>query len=113
MKKNFSSIPNSDIILLLDNSNSNDIKNRKSSIYKVYKIKFNFKFTSNLADIFESLYINNEFVIFNLYYHLLPTNQNVYVDFYKMEKHYSQYSCEELNSIITRVYKNTGLIFCH
>jgi len=69
-------------------------------------------FIVNLAEVFEDLYDNNEFVIFNLYLLQLP-KVTYEINLNKLMLHLNKYPNEYIvdNENITKFYKNTGLIY--
>jgi hypothetical protein len=101
--------------LIYDGINNKDIMNRVGSngIYKVYKILLDEEevFIKSLTDILEEIYDNNEFTIFKLYFLLKPDMRRVQkYDLPALINHLSNYPQEGLNEVITKVYKNTGLL---
>lgn len=98
--------------LILDNSKKFSILNRQNDIYKIYRDFYIKNFEENMTDILEDLYDNNEFVVFNLYILIFPPVKSIGIKFEKLINHLSQFPLESLDSQITKVYKNTGLVSC-
>jgi len=94
-------------------NNSNSLINRDNGIYKIYDNLFlNKNFIINLIDILKDLYDNNEFTIFNLHFLIKPNFKTIIkFDVQNLNKHLSKYPPDFLNENITRVYKNTGLLY--
>jgi hypothetical protein len=67
---------------------------------------------NNLTKILEDIYDNNEFVVFKCYFMSSEYDKNkniISVD--NTFSHFNKYNMDMLNSLNTRVYKNTGFIF--
>lgn len=119
-KHSFHSSPitlsNSNLKLILDNSKNKSIINRENGLYKVYRnIYLNDKvnFINNLIEVLEDLYDNNEFTVFHLYFFIIPSENNMYIDFNKLMIHLNKFPIEYImnEKNITKFYKNIGLIF--
>jgi hypothetical protein len=106
-----SSNNNSKFNLILDNRNTSAILNRENSIYSIYNNIFlnSDYFLSNLTDILEELYDNNnnENTIFTLYFLIKPGLRS---DLNKLINHFNKYPIRFIEDNIVLFYKNTGLL---
>lgn len=100
--------------LILDNSShvrESAILNRENNVYSIYDTIFlnsNY-FLSNLTDILEELYDNdnNEDTIFTLYFLIKPSLNSNFVE---LIKHFNKYPTNFIQDNIVFFYKNTGLL---
>lgn len=91
--------------LIVDNS-----KDKNSCIYKIYdNFYLNKRFISNLADILEDLYDNNEFVVFKLYFvRVHEVSTEIKID--KFINHLNSYPSEFILENLVRFHKNSGIV---
>lgn len=91
--------------LLVDNS-----KDKNSCIYKIYvNFYLNKRFISNLADILEDLYDNNEFVVFKLYFiRVHEVSTEIKID--KFINHLNSYPPKFILDNLVRFHKNSGIV---
>ena len=102
---------NSELSIIMDNSNSDLINSRFNGIYKIYGnilLKDNFEFI--LLDILIDLYKNNEFTVFKLHFLIKPDFNSSIIDWDKLNKHLSKYPTEFVNQNIFKFYQNVGKI---
>jgi hypothetical protein len=85
-------------------------KDKNNSIYKIYdNFYLNDRFITNLADILEDLYDNNEFVVFKLYFvrvHEVYTE----IKINNFINHLNGYPTEFIMDNLVRFHKNTGIV---
>ena len=82
-----------------------------SIIFKVYdNIYLNDKFSTDIVDLLEDLYDNNEFVIFKLYFIDIGSHNNINVELPKFAEHFHKYSSQFIQDNIVRFYKNTSVV---
>jgi hypothetical protein len=111
-KRKFSTINNPSISVITDNTKSKNFINREEegTLYKVYHIKWDNQFNTNLRSILEDMFDNNEFVVFNMYFMVLPEKKNVIIKTEKQLTHMLKYEADILNNQIVKVFKNTGMV---
>jgi hypothetical protein len=113
-KREFSTI-NSEVIsgnVIIDNTKSNEFINRENTLYKYYYIGTYNKIDTNqrLKRILEDMYDNNEFVVFNMYFMVLPEKVEFKIDIENFLSHMREYDTVVLNNQIVKVFKNVGMV---
>jgi hypothetical protein len=98
--------------VIIDNTKSNEFINREEegTLYKVFYIKLDDDFDTNIKNILEDMYDNNEFVIFNMYFLVLPEKGDFKINIDKFLSHMMKYDAKVLNNQIVKVFKNVGMI---
>ena len=96
--------------VVIDNTKSNEFINRENTFYKVYHIATDNKFDTNIKGILEDMYDNNEFVIFNMYFMILPEKADFKIDIKNFLSHMMKYDPDVLNDQIVKVFKNVGMV---